>query len=68
MDVQYLGRMIEQLQNEIMQLRAENQEIKLNMVCMNPIYSDEQRAMAAQQLRQMQDEREARDRLEQQFK
>lgn len=47
-----------ELKNEIQQLKQENEELKLNLVSMNPMYTNEQRAMAAQQLMQIQANKE----------
>lgn len=50
---QYMIESMEAMKKEIQDLKKENEELKLNVVSMNPMYSNEQRAMAAQQLMEM---------------
>lgn len=62
-----LRREVQNLKNENEELRKENAEIKLNVVSMNPVYSNEERAMAAQQLMEIQARKQARQALEERF-
>lgn len=46
----YMIENMEAMKKEIQDLKRENEELKLNIISMNPMYSNEQRNMAAQQL------------------
>ena len=48
--LQYMIKRMDDMQREIQTLKKENEELKLNIISMNPMYSNEQRNMAAQQL------------------
>ena len=56
---QYMIESMEAMKKEIQDLKRENKELKLNIISMNPMYSNEQRAMAAQQLMEMQDSKKS---------
>ena len=48
--LQYMIKRMDDMQREMQTLKKENEELKLNIIYMNPMYSNEQRNMAAQQL------------------
>lgn len=48
--LQYMIKCMDDMQSEMQSLKKENEELKLNIISMNPMYSIEQRNMAAQQL------------------
>lgn len=48
--LQYMIKRMDDMQREMQTLKKENEELKLNIISMNPMYSNEQRNMAAQQL------------------
>ena len=43
-----------ELKKEVQELKSENEELRLNLVSINPIYSEEERTMAAQKLMEIQ--------------
>lgn len=56
---QYMIESMEAMKKEIQDLKKENEELKLNVVSMNPMYSNERRAMAAQQLIERQEDKKS---------
>lgn len=56
--MKYIITNMESLTEEIQSLKEENNELKLNLIVMNPMYSNEQRNNAIEQLRIIKEKKE----------